>query len=566
MRAIALFLLPGRFHIHENIVLESPFSKYESNSYSNVLSLPLDSDFDFYIEVAPNQSDINAAKVIRESMRILGRSGHFTNFTPITHARVPILKCYHVKTGYHCDLNFSDSLGVLNSPILGHLITYDSRIYVLATIIKYWMKVHDCSGTNRITNYAVLWMLIFYLQTIPEPIVPPITEFQRYIREYKVHLFNFAFDYNYPNNTQNRQRTSELLMGFFQFYKQFDFETKLICPLHGRAFLKNDVAIKHLAEFKQYENILKINRNEQPLQLNKPICIQDPFDITHSVPGAIAPHVFQRIQAKISYANDIIENELKMAGESTDLLLNLFDTVKYDKYADAQMQKKNKDNVSHLKIERRSSNALSVSYAPTEAELFDVRNTLQASEGIELIDQTSVHKLWSQQAIKYIVKMLEEIFLVELKTISSSADSQSLATNSETILQISSDKFLKEFEIVGTQDVLVGRKLVKGIDEHTLKKEIAVSQKLTAKSIKMNLRAHVKLSSDLENFNRLALELNDLIKTKKNNHFRTFSTSFQHHSRQFLKAYFVQARAMYGVLKTNDIQGTPTIKNDNESQ
>lgn len=491
-------------------------------------------------------------------MRILGRSGHFTNFTPITHARVPILKCFHVKTGYHCDLNFSDSLGVLNSPILGHLITYDSRIYVLATIIKYWMKVHDCSGTNRITNYAVLWMLIFYLQSIPDnhPIVPPITEFQQRVREYIVHSFNFAFDYNYRNNTQNRQRTSELLLGFFQFYKEFDFETQLICPLHGRSFPKNDVVTKHLPEFKRYEDILKMNRNELPMQMKKPICIQDPFDITHTVPGAIAPNVFQRIQAKISYASEIIEKELNSAGESTDLLLNLFDSAKFDKYADERIQKLNRENVSHVKIERRSSNALTVSYAPTEAELFDVREILTKSmtkECNELIDQTSVHKFWAEHAIKFIVKMLEELFLVELKTCSSAEDTnEAVATSSEKILQGSSDKFLKEFEIIGTQDVLVGRKLVKNIDEHTLMREIGISQKLTTKSIKINLRAQLKISADLENFNRIALEMNDLIKTKKNNQFRTFSTCFQHHSRQFLKAYFVHARATCGFQKNDN--------------
>lgn len=501
-------------------------------------------------------------------MRLLGRSGNFTNFTPITHARVPILKCYHVKTGYHCDLNFSDSLGVLNSPILGHLITYDTRIYMLATIIKYWMKVHDCSGTNRITNYAVLWMLIFYLQTIPEPIVPPVTEFQRYVREYIVHSFNFAFDYNYPNNTKNRQRASELLVGFFQFYKDFDFETQLICPLHGRTFSKNDVATKRLPEFKRYEDILKMNRNELPMQMKKPICIQDPFDITHTVPGAIAANVFQRIQSKISYAAEMIANELNTAGETTNLLLNLFDAVKFEKHADGEMQKKNRENVSHVKIERRSSNALSVSYTPTEAELFDVRDILTKSmskERNELIDQNDVNKFWAEHAIKYIVKMLEEIFLVELKIRSPDENSsESITTNSETILRDSSDKFLKEFEIVGTQDVLVGRKLVKNIDEHTLQKEIRISQRLLSKTIKMNLRADLKISADLENFNRLALELNDLIKTKKNNQFRTFSTCFQHHSRQFLKAYFVQARAACASLKTstNDITSDTTNGGD----
>lgn len=106
----------------------------------------VDSDFDFFIELCPEPLNAKPAAIIGRTMNILKQTGHFTNFLPISHARVPILKCYHLRTSMAVDINFSDSYGILNSPIIARLLNFDSRIYVLTTIVKYWAKVHDCAG------------------------------------------------------------------------------------------------------------------------------------------------------------------------------------------------------------------------------------------------------------------------------------------------------------------------------------------------------------------------------------------------------------------------------------
>lgn len=56
----------------------------------------LDSDFDFFIELAREPLNAKPASVIGKAMNILRQNGNFTNFLPISHARVPILKCYHI--------------------------------------------------------------------------------------------------------------------------------------------------------------------------------------------------------------------------------------------------------------------------------------------------------------------------------------------------------------------------------------------------------------------------------------------------------------------------------------
>lgn len=270
-----------------------------------------DSDFDFFIELSRDALNVNnkPAAIIGKAMNILRKSGKFDHFLPISHARVPILKCYHIPTGYQCDINFSDSYGILNSPIVARLLTYDARIYVLATILKYWAKVHDCSGKNRISNYALVWMLLFYLQQLPVPVLPPIYEFQKRVHPYYVNNYNFAFDDRLVNQTKNQNRCSELLMGFFKFYKSFDFGSKVICPLYAKAYLKSEIL--KLPEFQRYHEILNSNPNLSQMQFNKRICIQDPFEITHCIPGVIANIEYQKIILKFECAADIIESELK---------------------------------------------------------------------------------------------------------------------------------------------------------------------------------------------------------------------------------------------------------------
>lgn len=246
-----------------------------------------DSDFDFFIELARQPLNAKPAATIGNAMNILKQSGNFTNFLPISHARVPILKCYHIPTGYNCDINFTDSYGILNSPIVARLLAFDARIFVLATILKFWTKVHDCAGKNRISNYAVVWMLLFYLQQLPVPILPPISEFQKRVYPYFVNGYNFAFDDKLTNQTKNQNRCSELLMGFFKFYKNFDFASYVICPLFGKAYSKADILSKSLPEFNRYHEMLSTNTHFSPTQFKNCICIQDPFEITHFIPGMI---------------------------------------------------------------------------------------------------------------------------------------------------------------------------------------------------------------------------------------------------------------------------------------
>lgn len=416
------------------------------------------------------------------------------------------------------DINFSDSYGILNSPIVARLLTFDARIHVLATILKFWTKVHECAGKNRISNYAIVWMVLFYFQQLAVPILPPIYEFQNRIHPYTVNGYNFAFNEHFPNSTKNRNRCSELLLGFFQFYKDFNFDTKVICPFFGKAFLKADILDKKLSEFNHYHNMLSMNRSLSPMQFNKCICIQDPFEITHSIPGAIAASEYQKILWKFEYAAEIIECELKSHGESTNLLLSIFDADKFNQHVQKKTQKRPQQ--AAVSSTQRVNNGKSIlQIRPTDYHLSLVREILSKKAGLK-IDRETIHKFWSQHITDWIKSMLQDIFSlkidIEPSNISNETPSTRITTNiingnvnGDDILHGSTEQIPKEFIVCGSRDVFLGRKLAKRITVHSLNAEIQESQnRLKNNAIEMNLKAKVKIVAD--SLDEVLIELYDL--------------------------------------------------------
>lgn len=480
-------------------------------------------------------------------MHYLGRTGNFTNFLPISHARVPILKCYHVPTGYQCDINFSDSYGILNSPIVARLLQFDARIYVLATIIKYWSKLHDCAGKNRISNYAIIWMLLFYLQQLPEPIVPPIVEFQKRVPPYFVNnVFNFAFDTSYPNQTRNKMRCSELLLGFFKFYKDFDFKNNVICPINGKAFPKTDIIERKLPEFQRYHEILVLNQL-RPMSINKCICIQDPFEITHSIPGVIAVLQFQKITLKFQLAAETIEAELAKDGESTKLLLLLFDVEKFEAFAvertkkQRQIDEMNKNQRMLMPKVTSANGKTSICLEPTDHQLSIARDILvkKFNDADVKIDKVTINRLWAETVIEFLVQILKDIFMFDI-------GNQSVE---------SSDKFLRQFDVTGTRDVFVGRKHRRSIHPGTWHIEKSESRTRFDSACKIALKMNGKITADLENLDKVTIEFEDGIKTKKNNSYKSFLTTFAQNINHLMKICFVSKNGA-GFKKATELPNT----------
>lgn len=432
-------------------------------------------------------------------------------------------------------------------------------------------------GKNRISNYALVWMLLFYLQQLPEPILPPIEgmlifncvfnitlfnktlylskDFQKRIQPYMVNDYNFAFDDRLRIQTNNQQRCSELLFGFFKFYSTFDFQSNVICPLYGKSYSKTDILSNKLTEFQRYYDILSRN-STTPMQFNKCLVIQDPFEITHAIPGVIAQCEFRKIIYKFQNAADIINSELQLNGESNELLLQLFDAEKFNQY----VQQKISNNVQKSSSKQQISvskplNSTRIHVKPTDYHLSIIREILTKevnNSNATKIDSQAIHRSWAKHIVDFIILILREIFMLEIEIIatntanqpstSKNSNAESSNDNNENIdLQAELNEMLtKEFNMIGSRDVFLGRKQTKKITVNTLNLEKLESQERFKKmALKIQLKAAAKIRMNTNNFDEVTIEFIDLIKTKKNNFFKTFLTNFDQNLNNLLKICFV---------------------------
>lgn len=118
----------------------------------------------------------------------------------------------------------------------------DPRIRILIILIKFWGKIHELTGHNRITNYSLVMLICFYLQQLKEPLLPKISYLQSLVsRPEIIEDWDFRFSQNnlllYP--IFNKQSIHELLLGFFEYYATFDWGNKVISLNRGEIFDKN---------------------------------------------------------------------------------------------------------------------------------------------------------------------------------------------------------------------------------------------------------------------------------------------------------------------------------------
>lgn len=141
----------------------------------------------------------------------------------------------------------------------------DSRIQNLAIIVKFWMKSQELIGSDWLSSFSMFWLLLFYCQQLDQPMIPPVETFVENLRP--------------PSNLNPMDNTDglfTLLLGFFEFYQKFDFHSKIISLLYGRAFPKMNFEEEFPGYFRRYREILDSDPKAKAMQVDKAICIEDP--------------------------------------------------------------------------------------------------------------------------------------------------------------------------------------------------------------------------------------------------------------------------------------------------
>ncbi|XP_014275726.1 poly(A) RNA polymerase, mitochondrial [Halyomorpha halys] len=194
-----------------------------------------------------------------------------TGVKRILGARVPIIKYSHDYTGVDIDISLTNLGAMYMSELLYVFAHLDPAAQRLVFAVKAWAKVVCLTNPTPgrwITNFSLTLLVLFYLQA--ERRLPSVDELfklagpndTRYAEE-----INCSFIRD-PTNVRldlDHSKTMEkLLLGFFQFYQNFDFNSKAISLCSGKIINKPD-----------YSPIYIVNPLERSLNVSKNVSLEE---------------------------------------------------------------------------------------------------------------------------------------------------------------------------------------------------------------------------------------------------------------------------------------------------
>ena len=181
------------------------------------------SDFDTYLEEIKEEAVINqkCAKLI----------------TLESYSKFMILKLKDIETDIDIDITVQNILPIINTKLIRCYSLYDQRFHILGIFLKFWVKKNQIHGAldKFLSSYALLILIIHYLQTIIEPkVLPILQQVQNKKKDYIYHngekeiLTNLYFEEDFDEikkymrivncDEENECSVVELLVGFFEYY------------------------------------------------------------------------------------------------------------------------------------------------------------------------------------------------------------------------------------------------------------------------------------------------------------------------------------------------------------
>jgi len=205
--------------------------------------------------------------------------------------RIPVLEIKFKDTGLQISFSVMNVLGVINSKMIKTYSEIDLRCRLLGILVKLWASVHNLNSAKDgfLSSYAYNLMVINYLQTMKNPILPSLQAIRKADENYEAEIkkvrnhekgsnpketFKVRVDFEDDMNVikeymkehgfkENKKAAIQLLKGFFKFYKnKKKFQNITLSVKEGR----------HL------------ERKEESNEQEHLYSIEDPFDIKHN-PG-----------------------------------------------------------------------------------------------------------------------------------------------------------------------------------------------------------------------------------------------------------------------------------------
>ncbi|KAM6229834.1 poly(A) RNA polymerase GLD2 isoform 2-T2 [Porphyrio hochstetteri] len=180
-------------------------------------------------------------------------------------AKVPIVKFRDKVSCVEFDLNVNNTVGIRNTFLLRTYAQIENRVRPLVLAVKEWASYHEINDASRgtLNSYSLVLMVLHYLQTLPEPILPSLqkTYPECFHPAMQLHLVHQAPSSIPHYLSKNGSSLGDLLIGFFKYYAtEFDWRHQMISVREAKAIPRPDGA-----EWR-----------------NKFICVEEPFDGTNT--------------------------------------------------------------------------------------------------------------------------------------------------------------------------------------------------------------------------------------------------------------------------------------------
>ncbi|XP_015282847.1 PREDICTED: poly(A) RNA polymerase GLD2 [Gekko japonicus] len=180
-------------------------------------------------------------------------------------AKVPIVKFRDKVSCVEFDLNVNNVVGIRNTFLLRTYAYIESRVRPLVLVVKKWASFRGINDASRgtLSSYSLVLMVLHYLQTLPEPILPSLQKNypESFDPTMQLHLVHQAPCTIPPYLSKNESTLGDLLLGFLKYYAtEFDWSGQIISVREAKAIPRPDGI-----EWR-----------------NKFICVEEPFDRTNT--------------------------------------------------------------------------------------------------------------------------------------------------------------------------------------------------------------------------------------------------------------------------------------------
>ncbi|XP_068093297.1 terminal uridylyltransferase 7 [Hyperolius riggenbachi] len=221
--------------------------------------------------------ELDSIRTIEELARHLRKHQGLRNILPITTAKVPIVKFYHVRSGLEGDISLYNTLALHNTRLLASYAAIDPRVKYLCYIMKVFTKMCDIGDASRgsLSSYAYTLMVLFFLQQRNPPVIPVLQEIypdnrrpEILVDGWNVYFFDKVNELSkfWPDFGKNAESVGELWLGLLRFYTEdFDFKEHVI-SIRRKSLLTT---------FKKQWT-------------SKYIVIEDPFDLNHNLGAGLS--------------------------------------------------------------------------------------------------------------------------------------------------------------------------------------------------------------------------------------------------------------------------------------